>query len=358
MDHPLAKISYPDWNNLKEQNILSESAAEKLKFIEQSSKQNEPYRIKEHSMYAEAIAQTTIHESPVFVIGHWRSGTTHLQNILTQDDRFGFLNVAQSMNPHAFLLREAADIDEFKETTRFMDNVVLNGLVPSEEEVALGILAEGSFWHGYYLTDKMDYYFNKFTLLNDINEIDLENWKSDYKYLLKKLTLRHKGKPLFLKNPPNTCRLKILLEMFPKAKFIHIKRNPYKVFFSRMRQYNTAIRFKSLQEISEEQWEQKVFSYYKSMMAKHFEERNLIPDNQYIEISFEDLKSDPMVQLKTIYDHLDLFDFEGANDKFKSYLNSLQSYKQNKYQFDENKLDQIYSHWNFTIDKWAYKRPQ
>ena len=357
LKHPLAKIAYPDWIKLREENTLSKQATTKVEFIEKTSRQNEKYRLEEARQFEEILAATTVHESPVFVIGHWRSGTTHLQNILTHDDRFGYLNVVQSFNPHAFLTRESEDIGAFKETKRFMDNVILTGDAPSEEEVALGILSKGSFWHGYYLTDKMDYYFEKFTLFNNISEDELATWKKDYLHLLKKLTYRYQGKPLFLKNPPNTCRIKLLMELFPKAKFIHIRRNPYKVYYSRMKQFKTAVQFKSLQDITESEWEKKVFNYYKKMMQKHLEERKLIPEDQYIEISFEDLKQNPMQQLQTIYDHLDLPSFEGAKDKFSTYLASLKSYAQNDYSYDPKKLEEIYSHWSFTIDKWGYKKP-
>jgi len=33
---------------------------------------------------------------PVFVIGHWRSGTTHLHYLLTQDEQFSYLEAFQA----------------------------------------------------------------------------------------------------------------------------------------------------------------------------------------------------------------------------------------------------------------------
>jgi hypothetical protein len=357
LKHPLSKIAYQDWQNIKATNQFSETAAEKVRFIEESSLANEPFRKNESLKFAQKINETLVTEPPVFVLGHWRSGTTHLQNILSNDDRFGYLNVVQSLNPHTFLSREKQYLSEFQETRRFMDNVILTGDAPSEEEVALGILAPGSFWHGYYLTDKMDYYFNKYTLFKTINPLELEAWKESYLFLLKKLTLRNQGKALFLKNPPNTARIKVLLEMFPNAKFIHIRRNPYLVFFSRMKQYRSAVKFKTLQELSEKEWEKKVFVYYKEMMQKHFAERSLIPENQYIEVSFEDLKQKPIEILDSIYTKLELPDFNQTEGIFSTYLNGLKDYQQNTYSFEKTALDRIYEQWNFTIDKWNYTTP-
>ena len=43
---------------------------------------------------------------PIFILGHWRSGTTFLQNILARDHRLAYPNLYQVMNPHTFLLTE------------------------------------------------------------------------------------------------------------------------------------------------------------------------------------------------------------------------------------------------------------
>src|SRR5207244_7988419 len=43
------------------------------------------------------------------------------------------------------------------------------------------------------------------------------------------------GQPLVLKSSGHTCRIRLLLELFPDAKFVHIHRNPYAVFQSTRR---------------------------------------------------------------------------------------------------------------------------
>ena len=40
---------------------------------------------------------------PLFVLGHWRNGTTLLHNLLTVDQRFAFPNNYQSLFPNSFL---------------------------------------------------------------------------------------------------------------------------------------------------------------------------------------------------------------------------------------------------------------
>lgn len=39
-----------------------------------------------------AIDETKLADDPVFVIGHWRSGTTYLHELLVRDERFTYPN--------------------------------------------------------------------------------------------------------------------------------------------------------------------------------------------------------------------------------------------------------------------------
>ena len=43
---------------------------------------------------------------PVFILGHWRSGTTHLHNLMTIDRRFAYPNNFDALFPNAMLLLE------------------------------------------------------------------------------------------------------------------------------------------------------------------------------------------------------------------------------------------------------------
>lgn len=49
---------------------------------------------------------------------------------------------------------------------------------------------------------------------------------------LRRCTAQGKPKPLLIKSPVHTARVKLLLQMFPKAKFIYVHRHPYEVLQS------------------------------------------------------------------------------------------------------------------------------
>ena len=53
--------------------------------------------------YARSVQNTRI-APPLFILGTWRSGTTHLHNLLSLDKRFAFPNLYQVTYPRTFLL--------------------------------------------------------------------------------------------------------------------------------------------------------------------------------------------------------------------------------------------------------------
>src|ERR687898_1435915 len=81
------------------------------------------------------IADVKVRE-PLFVLGHWRSGTTYLHNLLALDKRFAHPNVWRVLNPHTFLTTERySDIVKLASPkTRLIDSMDLGAEVPRSEE--------------------------------------------------------------------------------------------------------------------------------------------------------------------------------------------------------------------------------
>src|SRR5215469_9173706 len=57
-----------------------------------------PWRLWETIRHGRRIAATPV-APPIFIIGHWRSGTTHLHNLMSKDRRLGFLTMYQAIVP-------------------------------------------------------------------------------------------------------------------------------------------------------------------------------------------------------------------------------------------------------------------
>jgi omega-hydroxy-beta-dihydromenaquinone-9 sulfotransferase len=186
----------------------------------------------EDMRYGAQIASTVVHP-PLFVLGVWRSGTTHLHNLLARDDRFAYPNNYEMLYPHTFLTTQATGrrlMQWMTPATRIMDNVKFGVDEPQEDEIAL--VASGlSFMLGLVVFPRNRNVYQKYRTLTDALPPEREQWKSALRQFLRKLTLKY-NRPLILKSPAHTGRLDVLLEMFPAARFVHIHRDPYTVFQS------------------------------------------------------------------------------------------------------------------------------
>ena len=84
------------------------------------------------------IEKTSV-PSPLFILGHWRSGTTYLHQLLASDERFAFPSLYQISNPHIFLSTESASTRLtrfFLSRQRAFDNVRQTWQMPNEDEIA------------------------------------------------------------------------------------------------------------------------------------------------------------------------------------------------------------------------------
>jgi len=319
-----------------------------------------PFRIFEHWRLDKKVEETKLKHPPVFILGHWRSGTTHLHNLMCKDPQFGFITMLQAAFPKSFMSSNffRAFTNAFIPKKRPMDNMKMGTDEAQEEEMALGNLFPYSFYNGLYFPKKMIEYYFKFIRFENISRKIKEQWKKVYKYLLKKTTFNMRGKRLVLKNPANTARVKMLLDLFPDAKFIHIYRNPYVVYNSTQILYQKMLQAFMLQKITPEEIENNIFRIYKEMMLSYFNESRLIPSDNLVEVRFEDLENHTIKELDRVYDSLDLTGFEKTRSIINNYLGSLTHYKKNKLNLNERIIEKIETNWKFTIDKWNYEIPK
>lgn len=310
----------------------------------------------ESRRYAARVGAAAV-PPPVFVLGHWRSGTTHLHNLLTLDGRFAFPNSYQVSFPHTFLTTEAVSsrlLGLFLPPRRPMDNVEWDMRSPQEDEFALAALTGQSPCLGWAFPRRRDHY-DRYLTLRGVPAVEVARWKDALVRFLKKLTWKYGGRPLVLKSPPHTCRIKLLLELFPRAKFVHIRRDPYAVFQSSRLLFRTVFELHRIQRPLAEDLDDWILRQYRAMYEAYFEERGLIPAGQFHEIAFEELEENPVAQVRRAYEALGLPEFGQAEPALRRYVESIAGYRKNEFpDLPADLRARIAGAWRPCFEEWGY----
>ncbi len=312
----------------------------------------------EQYWYRRAIESAEI-QPLLFVLGSWRSGTTHLHNLLAVDDRFAFPNLYQVTCPRTFLLSErgmAWLIDLCMPKRRPQDTVKFGVKEPQEEDFAMCSLSGQSALLSMAFPRNVAYY-QRFMTLANLSPSELARWQASYVLFLKKLTLKY-GRPLVLKTPPNMARIKTLLEMLPDARFVHIHRNPYDVFRSAKHTLLTAGPWWQLQRANyqdEELINRQLIEQGKILYDNFFAQRSLIPAGRLYDVAFQELERDPIGQVRGVYQALGLPDFDYVSKRLRAYVDSLADYKKNVFTELPDELRQrLHREWRQCFDEWGY----
>ena len=357
----LAGITCSDWVALLAENGLrvSPQYLGKAAFLTVSSLCTSTCRLLEEALYAKSLSQHAV-TAPVFILGSWRSGTTHLHNILSLDDQFVSPNLFQTMYPHTFLISESwlrPLLDLMTPKKRFMDNMDMGLREPAEDEMALAILSLRSNMLSWTFPRNAARY-DRFLDFRDVPESDRQLWKQHLDRFVRKVTLRN-GKLPLLKSPNHTARIRLILELYPNAKFIHLRRNPYEVYRSLVHMASQVIPVWGLQTYPAETISNMVIDMYRRLYAAYFEQVSLIPAGQFYEVAYEDLIQTPLPVLEQTYHALQLGDFELRRSAIEAYTAAKSGYQKNRHQdIPAAVCEQLHVQWRQSFDAWGYEQTE
>lgn len=308
--------------------------------------------------YNKQLKNLEINMEPVFILGHWRSGTTFVHNVLAHDKHFGYTTTYQTVFPHMMMWGQPM----FKKTMAWLmpdkrptDNMELNVDLPQEEEFALSNMLPCSYYNFWFLPENMLEYCDRFLTMKTATAEEHRIFRETFMKLIKISLWNTKGSQFLSKNPPHTGKVKEILEMFPNAKFIYLMRNPYTVFESTRSFFTNTIVPLQLQKISAAKMEENILEVYSRLYHTYEEEKKLIPQGNLIEIKFEDFEADALSMTEKIYNTLSIPGFEAAKADISAYLEKKKGYKKNAYKYDPRTVELVEKHWDFALKQWDYK---
>lgn len=271
-------------------------------------------------IFSRAVDRRPMAGPPIFVIGHWRSGTTLLHELIALDERFAFPSNYECFQSCHFLLTGrlvhwlSRSADPKK---RPMDDMKATLSSPGEDEAALRNMGAASFYNNLFFPSRADDFDARLDLLSlPPNQLTL--WKKVFDRFLRELNYCH-GRPLVLKSPTRTAHVETLLELYPDARFVNIVRDPREVHPSTMKMWRTLMNLVCL-EADARVPEDQVFANHRLLHEKLKAARPLVPAGQFCETRFENLVSNPIRELTRIYAELGLGEFEGMEPKIEGYF--------------------------------------
>lgn len=305
-------------------------------------------------VWGKRIRETPIVRDPLFVIGHWRSGTTLLHELLSLDDGHAFPTTYQCFFASHFLLTERYANRILRRALpqhRYLDQVPMGWDRPMEDEFALCSLGQPSPYLLFAFPNRPQWR-ESFDLEGLPREL-VTGWKQCLIRFLKQITVRQ-SKRIVLKSPTHTYRLGILMEMFPNAQFIHIVRDPHAVFPSTVYSSKASFLVHGLQRPNFEGLQDAVIRNYVHMYERFEQARPLLQPSRLHELRYEDLVRDPLGEMRQVYDHLQLGDFERARPRLKAYMAKAVKYRTNPYSVPPELQQRINQLWGPIMERFDY----
>jgi omega-hydroxy-beta-dihydromenaquinone-9 sulfotransferase len=187
-------------------------------------------------LFATRLDSTTVAD-PIFIIGHWRSGTTLLHELMALDERLLSPTTHQCFNPQSFLLPGAAP-NAGSAAVRPAGDRTVSAESPQEEEFALLCLGCASPYEAFVFPQALRHVGRLCDPL-EFTAPERSDWERRLVRFLKAVKLAGGGGRLLLKSPSNSFRVDTLLRLFPKAVFVRIVREPNAVIASTIHMWKT-----------------------------------------------------------------------------------------------------------------------
>jgi hypothetical protein len=278
--------------------------------------------------------------APVFILGYYRSGTTHAQFLLDCDPNLYSPLWYQALCPQGFVvswLLLRLFLMPFLGSQRPQDNVVFGADVPAEDDFALCNLALASCLPGRHIVPEARDFYDRFNDLTRLTPEELERFRAALLGFLARIQMPAGRRRILLKSPSHTARVAELLQLFsggdgPPPVFIHISRKPEAVVRSNVSMQKDINEMYHLQDPrTDDDIEERSVAEYLATEEKFLAEKALIPPGQLAEVRLEDLQADPLGELQRIYRELNLPYTPEFERRVLAYLEATRDFKPNRH---------------------------
>jgi hypothetical protein len=315
-----------------------------------------PCNLLERIVYGRRIAAQALSDSPLIILGHDRSGTTHLLNLLSLDPQFAYTRPSQMVFPDCCMLFDRV-FDWILGRIAYrrpFDNIEVGPGSPQDDEVPLVKLTPHCEYHKYSFPRSHRDWLRRYVFDFDERAPGFAEWKRVYLRTLRKAAALMRRERSLLKSPAWMGNLNVVLNLFPNAKFIHIRRDPYKVIPSQIHLHTTMARKYGLQDVSDAEIAEFALFQYRGYMEGYLKDRHRIPAGNLVEVRYEDFVTDRLGHLRDIYATLELGNFDAVADKVTEHLRHVKNYEPNRFAPDPELERRIGETLGFAFEALGY----
>lgn len=247
----------------------------------------------------------------VIVLGYFRSGTTHLHNLLSCDERFVTPRWRHCVAPHGFwvswtILR--ALFIPFVPNTRPHDDVPFGPDWPGEDDFAACNWTLASSLPGRFVFTQRRAHWARYHTLENLSPREYRRWRWASAAFLWKLSRADRTRPILLKSPSHLARVQDLVELLgaDRVRFVHIGRDPEAVIRSNVAMHERLEPMYGLQDPppSDETREYLIDEYRRSVVR--FVEQGETCGARVSRVRFQDLVADPLGELERVYGEMEV----------------------------------------------------
>ena len=275
---------------------------------------------------------------PVVILGYYRSGTTFLQFLMNCDPNLYSPRWSQCFSPQGFwfswtFLRFF--LTPFLSESRPQDDLAFGPDVPGEDDFALCNGALASSLVGRHVLPRLRDFYDRFHDLKGLTPEERGRWRRCQLGFVRKLWLLAGGRRVLLKTPSHTARVEELQHLFAATdgvRFVHISRDPLAVVRSNLGLHRSLNPICHLQDpISEEEQERRTVAEYLATEQSYLAAKAHVSPGRLSEMRMEDLRADPIGELRRVYAELSLPFTEAFGRRLLEYLDTTRDYKPNKH---------------------------
>ncbi len=318
---------------------------------------NTPFATLQQIRYGTKIRETKLAGPPIFIIGHWRSGTTLLHEYMIRDPRFTFMDTYACFAPSHFLVTRhflRPLVSCLMPKKRPMDNMAAGFDRPQEDEFALCSLGIPSPYLRLLFPNNgpID---DAYLTLRNVSPAQRSAWLDGMEWLLKSLTVQS-PRQVILKSPPHTARIRAILERFPDAKFVHIHRDPRALFPSTVNLWMRLATDEGCQRPKGgPELDEYVFSTFNTMYEAFEADLPLLKEGQFCDVGYDELVQNPVGTIEKTYAALGINRFEAIRPEIEAFAATQKSYKKNRFELAPEIVEQINTRWADYIAKYGYQ---